>query len=110
LFGAPNNCVDLGGLAPFCKPLVHNLGVLLDCDLKFEKQIYSVVKSCYYHLRLKAKVKSFLSMCDLEKLIFYTHIYKARLLQLICRHKYITDQPAYNRSKRCCCKAFVSHS
>lgn len=34
---------DPGSLAPFCKPVVWNLGLFFDSYLKFEKQIYSVV-------------------------------------------------------------------
>lgn len=60
---------DLGSLDPFCKSVVWNIGVLFDSDLKFDKHIYSVVISCFYHLRLIAKVKPFLSMHDLEKVI-----------------------------------------
>lgn len=60
---------DLGSLVPFCKPVLRNLGVLFGSDLKFEKQIYSEVNSCFYHLRLKSKVKPFLFMHDLEKVL-----------------------------------------
>ncbi len=60
---------DLGNLAPFCKSVVKNLGVQFDVSLKFYKQINSVVKSCFFHLRLLAKVKPFLSTSNFEKLI-----------------------------------------
>jgi len=48
---------------------VKNLGVQFDSSLKFDKQINSVVKSCFYHLRSIAKVKLFLSPSDFEKII-----------------------------------------
>ncbi len=60
---------DLGNLAPFRKSVVKNLGVQFDVSLKFDKQINSVVKSCFFHLRLLAKVKPFLSTSNFEKLI-----------------------------------------
>ncbi len=60
---------DLGNLAPFCKSIVKNLGVQFDVSLKFDKQINSVVKSCFFHLRLLAKVKLFLLTSNFEKLI-----------------------------------------
>ncbi len=60
---------DLGNLATFQKSVVKNLGVQFDVSLKFDKQIKSVVKSCFFHLRLLAKVKPFRSPSNLEKLI-----------------------------------------
>lgn len=50
-----------GELTPFCKPLVTNVGLLLDNTLKIDKQINSVVKTAFFHPRLLAMVKSFLS-------------------------------------------------
>ncbi len=71
LFGNSESQVlsDLGNLAPFCKSKVKNLGVEFDVSLKFDKQINSVVKSFFFHLRLLAKVKSFLSTSHFEKVI-----------------------------------------
>jgi len=60
---------DLGELTPFCKYTMKNLGVQFDSSLKFDKQISSVVKSCFFHLRSIAKVKPFLSPCAFEKII-----------------------------------------
>ena len=51
------------------KPIVTNLGVRIDRDLKLDKQINSVVKSSFFQLRLLAKVKPFLSFNDFEKVI-----------------------------------------
>ncbi len=48
---------------------MKNLGVLFDSGLKFDKQINSVVKSCFYHLRRLAKVKPFLSLKNFEIVI-----------------------------------------
>ncbi len=61
--------VNLGPLAVYNKVVVKNLGVWFDGELKFDKQINNVVKSCFFNLRLLAKVKTFLSANDLEKLI-----------------------------------------
>ena len=61
--------LDLGPLQPFLKPVVTDLGVKLDSDFKFDKQINSVVKSSFYQLRLLAKVKSAVSISDFERLI-----------------------------------------
>ncbi len=41
---------NLGELSPYCKPVVRDLGVMLDSSLKFEKQINSVVKSAFFSL------------------------------------------------------------
>ncbi len=43
--------------------------MLFDSGLKFDKQINSVVKSCFYHLRHLAKVKPFLSLKNFEIVI-----------------------------------------
>lgn len=48
---------------------MKDLGFILDDNLKFDRQINSVVKSCFYQLRLLVKAKPFLSFKDLEKLI-----------------------------------------
>ncbi len=60
---------NLGPLAVYNKVVVKNLGVWFDRELKFDKQINNVVKSCFFNLRLLVKVKTFLSANDLEKLI-----------------------------------------
>ena len=57
-FGVPNNLDDLGDLAPFCKPLVRNLGVLFDSDLRFERQIYSVVKFLSFEINSESETIS----------------------------------------------------
>ncbi len=50
---------------------MKNHGVLFESGLKFDKQINSVVKSCFYHLRRLAKVKPFLSL----EIVIHTCIY-----------------------------------
>ncbi len=64
-----SSCLDFGLLSPFVKPLVKNLGVFFDSSLKFDKQISSVVKTSFFHLRVLAKVKPFFSFKDFEKVI-----------------------------------------
>lgn len=68
VFGSSKS-VNLGPLEIYNKLVVKNLGVLSDNVFKFDKQINAVVKSCFFHLRLLAKAKSFLSFRDLEKSI-----------------------------------------
>uniref|UniRef100_A0A3P8U7G5 Reverse transcriptase domain-containing protein n=1 Tax=Amphiprion percula TaxID=161767 RepID=A0A3P8U7G5_AMPPE len=48
---------------------VKNLGVIFDSELRFDRQIVSIVKASFFQLRLLTKVKPFLSKCDLEKAI-----------------------------------------
>jgi len=48
---------DLQSLSPYSTSCVRNLGVWLDNNFKYDKQISAVVKSCFCHLRLLAKVK-----------------------------------------------------
>ncbi len=61
--------LDLGDLSSHVTPCAKNLGVLFDSGLKFDKQINSVVKSCFYHLRRLAKVKPVLSLKNFEIVI-----------------------------------------
>ncbi len=60
---------NLGGLSSCVKHYVKNLGVVFDEHLKFDRQIYSVVKSSFFQLRLLSKAKYFLSFKNLEKVI-----------------------------------------
>jgi len=50
---------DLGPLEPFVEDTVKDLGVILDCSFKMDKQISSVVRSSFFQLRLLSKVKPF---------------------------------------------------
>lgn len=45
---------------------VKNLGVFLDSELRFDRQVNSVVKSSFFHLRKLSKLKPILSYKDLE--------------------------------------------
>ncbi len=51
LFGPSNfydlGDLDLGDLSSYVSPCAKNIGVLFDSGLKFDKQINSVVKSCF---------------------------------------------------------------
>ncbi len=84
LFGQIENLasvnVHLCPLAAHNKVAVKNVGVWFDRELKFDKQINNVVKSCFFNLRLLAKVKPFLSATDLEKLIHAFIFFATRLL------------------------------
>ncbi len=48
---------------------VKNLGVVFDSDLLFDKQINSVFKGGFFHLRSIVKLKQFLSKKDTEEVI-----------------------------------------
>ena len=73
VFGQPNALESvetvLGPLSSFSLPCVRNLGVLIDSGLKLDKQISPVVKSGFFHLRLLAKVKSYLPIAEFERVI-----------------------------------------
>lgn len=47
-------------------PHGRNPGVIFDSELKFHKQINSVVKGCYFHVRNIAKLKSILSLNNMK--------------------------------------------
>ncbi len=73
VFGPKNQeviqCLNSTPLADFIKTHVKDLGFVLDSELKMDRQINTVVRSCFFYLRLLAKTKPFLSTADLEKAI-----------------------------------------
>ncbi len=48
---------------------VKNVGVIFDSDLKFDKQINSVVRASFFQLKRLRKLKPFLTFKDLEVII-----------------------------------------
>lgn len=60
---------DLGPLKEYVRPKVTSLGVTIDSDFNFDKQVNGVVKSSFYHLRLLSKVKPFLSFNLFEQVM-----------------------------------------
>uniref|UniRef100_A0A8C5AN71 Reverse transcriptase domain-containing protein n=1 Tax=Gadus morhua TaxID=8049 RepID=A0A8C5AN71_GADMO len=61
--------VDLGYLEQFRRPILNNLGVKVDTDLKFDTQVKAVVKSSFFQLRQLAKIKPMLQRQHLEIVI-----------------------------------------
>ncbi len=64
---SPN--LDLSEMSLCLKSWVKNLGFIFDDVLKFDRQINSVVKACFFQLRLLSKAKPFLSFKDFENVI-----------------------------------------
>lgn len=88
---------DLRELNPLVKPYVKNLGFTMDYDFKLDKQINLVVKSSFFQLRQLAKVKSFLSSRDFQKLL---HIFISSRLDY-CNGLYIgISQASLSRLQR----------
>jgi len=56
----------LGSVSDSLQPYVKNLGVHFDPSIYFDKQVNTVEKSSFFHLRSVEKVKYFLSQKDLE--------------------------------------------
>lgn len=68
--GHLSDCADaLGTLCSHIQPFTRNLGVIFDSAFKFDKQISSVVKTSFFHLRLLAKVKQYMLPKDFERVI-----------------------------------------
>lgn len=65
------DCIDsaIGSLDSHCRPFARNLGVIIDSDFKFNKQISSTVKTTFFQLRQLAKVKSNLPRNDFARVI-----------------------------------------
>ncbi len=51
-FGPVKGCLDrstyLGSWSDYCHDQIRNLGVVFDPELKFDKQVNAVVKSCFF--------------------------------------------------------------
>ncbi len=62
-------CFSATSLTVFVKYSVNKLGFVLHSDLKLDRQINTVVRSCCFYLRLLVKTKPFLSRSDFEKAI-----------------------------------------
>jgi len=63
--------MDLGDFNSRVTSFVKNLCVLFDSGLKFDKQINSVVKSCFFHLQRLAKVKIFSLSKELSIIVIH---------------------------------------
>jgi len=61
--------IDLCILQPYFKSVVTNLGVQMDCYLKMEKEMNSVVKASFFQLTLLTKLKPFISFTDFKRVI-----------------------------------------
>lgn len=59
----------IGTLNSYCHGFAKVLGVVLDSELKFDRQIRSIVKTSVFELRLLAKVKNYLPKQALERAI-----------------------------------------
>lgn len=51
--------VALGSLAQYAKPIINNLGIKVDANIKFDSQVKAVVKASFIYLRPQTKVKPF---------------------------------------------------
>ncbi len=71
ILGHSRNSSDfhLGSLSASVQPYVRNLGFTFDSSLEFDKQISTVVKGSFFHLRSIAKLKQLLPHKDLETVI-----------------------------------------
>ncbi len=73
LFVPARGCLDiatyLGTWSDYYHDQVKNLGVVFDPELKFDKQINSMAKSCFFQIRSIARLKPILSRNDLENVI-----------------------------------------
>lgn len=67
MVGKVKSASNLGDLFSSIKPTVKSLRVTLDSALKFDKHTNKVVKSIFFHLKLLARVKPFLSSKDMER-------------------------------------------
>ncbi len=60
---------SLGALSNNVWKEARNFGVVFDSELSFDVQVTKVVQTCFAQLRQLTKIKSFLSVADLQKVI-----------------------------------------
>jgi len=51
------------------KPVVRDLGVLLDCELMIERHINQVARNCFYHIRRLKQIRRLLGLEVMVKLV-----------------------------------------
>ena len=71
---APDNIATkvadcLGSLKSNVRPNLRNLGVIFDKSMHFDSHVKSVTRTCFYHLRNIAKLRSIVSHNELEMVI-----------------------------------------
>lgn len=59
----------LGSWSDYCYDQIRNLCVVFDPELKFDKQINAVVKSCFFQIRSIARLNPILSRKDIGRLL-----------------------------------------
>ena len=60
--------------------VVKTLGVTLDAALSFDQHVSAVVRSCFFHVRILSKVRSYLTRKAAKKYCCLTNCAKAGLL------------------------------
>ena len=78
VIGSPNvlSQIEIHGAVLNCSTCIRfcneakNLGVILDNKLKFKSQVNSVVKRCFYVLRMLFKMKRYLNTAQKKTLVF----------------------------------------
>lgn len=87
----------LGPLSTYVHDAVRNLGVIFDNSFKMDKQINSVIKACFYQIRILSKVKAYIPPCDFERVV---HLFVTSRLDY-CNSLYCgLDQSSLKRLQR----------
>lgn len=68
--------LDLGPRQTSLDSTVTHIGVIFDCDFRFDKQVNAVVKSSFYHLRLLSRIDYLITaiLASLHCLLVYFRI------------------------------------
>jgi hypothetical protein len=64
-----NIAITFGGSVIMPTTLVRNLGAWLDSDLSMTRQVNSIIKTAYFHLRRIAKIRSHLDRASCAKVV-----------------------------------------
>uniref|UniRef100_A0A669ESL6 Reverse transcriptase domain-containing protein n=1 Tax=Oreochromis niloticus TaxID=8128 RepID=A0A669ESL6_ORENI len=65
----PQISQHLGAFSSSIKATARNLGIIFDQSLSFDAHIKSVTRSCFFHLRNIAKLRTIVSTTELEMLV-----------------------------------------
>ena len=66
---APKVAKSIGSLSSAVRSNLRNLGVIFDQAMHFDQHIKSLTRTCFFHLRNIAKLKSIVSQPELEMII-----------------------------------------
>lgn len=87
----------LGTLNSNIHPSIRNLGVIFDQNMYFDKHIQTLTRTCFFHLKNIAKLRSIVSHTELELIL---HAFVSSQLTIFCSQHIFSSTPSVS-TERC---------